>query len=105
MKKPLESRITEWKNANTGNKEMRTVNFEKSKSGDGEYEIFIKMSISLNNGERMEKVSISKKIKTVGQSGEDPYADVQLFNDTASKLVSEFYVRHDAVQKKLMNRW
>jgi hypothetical protein len=104
MKKNLEDHISQWKSARSGNNVMRTTNIEKSKAGDGEYEIILKMSTKVMDIGRSETVSAKGKFKTTGQSlneeGNDN-PDVQLFDECASRLQKDFDKKTKATYQRL----
>ncbi len=84
MKKNLEEHINLWKAAKPGNNVMRTVNVEKSKNIDGEYEIILKISGQVTDLGGAETVSAKGKLTTTRQFQNDEghgATDIQLFDE------------------------
>ena len=106
MKKNLEDHINQWKSVKTGNNVMRTINVEKSKAVEGEYEIILKMSTKVTDIGRSETVSAKGKIKTTKQSVSDEGndntdADVQLFDECVSRMQEDFDKKTKATYQRL----
>jgi hypothetical protein len=102
MKKNLQDHINQWKSAKVGNTVMRTINVEKSKVIEGEYEIILKMSTKVTDLGRFETVSAKGKIKTTIQSVNDEGdADVKLFDECISQMQKDFDKKTKATYQRL----
>ena len=104
MKKNLEEHINLWKLAKPGNNVMRTVNVEKSKTIDGEYEIILKISGRVTDLGRSETVSAKGKLTTTRQFQNDEghcVADIQLFDECVSRTQKELDKKAKATYQRL----
>lgn len=105
MKKNLEDHINQWKSAQAGNNVMKTINVEKSKEIDGEYEIILKMSTKVTDIGQSETVSSKGKFKTTKQSvneeGNYSDTDVQLFDACIIQMQKDFDKKTKATYQRL----
>ncbi len=104
MKKNLEEHINLWKVAKPGNNVMRTVNVEKSKTIDGEYEIILKISGQVTDIGRAETISAKGKLITTRQFANDESnddTDIQLFDECVRQTQKEFDKKAKATYQRL----
>ncbi|HRI80313.1 MAG TPA: hypothetical protein PLR06_12335 [Cyclobacteriaceae bacterium] len=89
MKPDLEEQIHAWKKIQSSHKEVRSVTSDSGNSGNEEFELILKMSVRVVEMAQSETVSVTRKMKTTGQSTAEGN-DAGLFIETAKKLEKDF---------------
>ena len=89
MKESLKISITQWEHSKPKSGLVKLVQISESKVASGKYEIVLKMSTTVTDMAQSEKVSLTRKISTAGQSPLED-ADVSPFKACAQQLERDF---------------